>query len=648
MWTSSPLSKPYPKTTMTDTLSVATIQWRTDHLGNTVPVSTAFDDVYFSKAGGLDESRYVFLQGNDLSHRLGKLSEYDEFCVAETGFGTGLNFLALCQLWGQLKQQGKLANHARLHFISTEKFPLTKENLTLALNAWQDNDGLSFYINSLLCQYPPLLAGCHRLTIDDDITLDLWFGDAKASFDTLLKTKPKGAGVHAWFLDGFSPSKNSELWSPALFDTIAKLSADGASLATFTAAGFVRRALVDVGFLVTKVKGFGHKREMLTAHITKPHQALNKLDKPKHVAIIGAGISGLCLTHSLALRGIQVSLIDKQSPLAGASGNPRALLAPKLTLIEKAKDHLPTVGFLYAERFYRQFNNTDQTVFNNTGVIDFLMPTKKSTEKLRSLISPYPDELIYEIKDKTFLEHQINAAIPKAGLVSPRAFMNAVLTDPLIKFIKADIKQIRHGSDVHLITDAGEILADAAVICSGFESHLLCDELFNCRKIRGQVSWLKLSHDDNHAQLLPRTPIKYDGYCAAFDLEDESHLLMGASFVRNCTDTTVTDDEHTFNLDKLAQALPSLADKLDITPSTLSGRASIRAQTPDYHPIVGQVADDLYAMYGMGSKGFSFAPLCAQILASYICGSFIPVSETLLDSLSPKRPRLQTPLNENF
>jgi len=124
---------------------------------------------------------------------------------------------------------------------------------------------------------------------------------------------------------------------------------------------------------------------------------------------------------------------------------------------------------------------------------------------------------------------------------------------------------------------------------------------------------------------------------------------MGASFVRNDTNTSVRDDEHEFNLNKFRQSLPNLANELNVNLADLHGRASIRAQTPDYHPLVGQVGrhDGLYTVYGMGSKGFSFAPLCGEILAGLIFDEPLPISYVLLNKLTPNRPRLQTPIDQN-
>ncbi|MDO4895455.1 FAD-dependent 5-carboxymethylaminomethyl-2-thiouridine(34) oxidoreductase MnmC [Moraxella sp.] len=616
----------------------AIIDWQSDAQGHLVPTSPIFDDVYFSKAGGLDETHHVFLAGNDLPNRFANLPSGSRFVIAETGFGTGLNFLATCLLWQQTAPKD-----AHLHFISTEKFPLSKSDLSTALFTWR-NDDTSVWIDALLDNYPLPMMGCHRLHISEQITLDLWYGDAKQSLTTLLETQTmlgRVGGVMAWFLDGFSPSKNSDLWSDELFELIAKLCHHQATLATFTAAGFVRRGLMAAGFLVKKTKGFGFKREMLTATIHQDTPPSLTQQHPKHIAIVGAGISGVMLADALAKRGHHITLIDQNPPMSGASGNPRALFAPKLSLIQTAHQHLSTVGFLYAWRVYRHLN-TDQSVFEETGVIDFLLPSQKSAQKRAEQIAPYPDELIHQIDTHLYPTAEIICHVPMGGLLSPANIYQAIKKQPNIHFVQTAINHINtDDQQAHLVSQTHHITADHVVICAGFLSDALSDELFVCRKIRGQLSWVAMN--DEHHQL-PSTPIKYDGYCGQFYKDNQTHLLFGASFVRNSTDDGVYDEEHQFNQDKLTNALPEIAKQISHQP--LFGKAGIRAQTPDYHPIVGMIGDDdkRYAMYGMGSKGFCFAPLCSQILADIITGGILPIDAELLKKISPNRPRLQTPL----
>jgi len=208
------------------------------------PLSESHDDVYFSKASGLDETRHVFLTHNQLPQRF---TDKDTFTIAETGFGTGLNFLATCQLW---QAHAKAGQH--LNFISVEKYPLTATDLKQALNLWPELTPLT---QQLLNGYDALLNGTPLVM--DNITLTLSVADSNTALPTWR------APVDAWFLDGFAPAKNPDMWTNTLFDTMTRLSTSGTTAATFTAAGTAKRGLKSAGFEVKKVRGFGHKRDML-------------------------------------------------------------------------------------------------------------------------------------------------------------------------------------------------------------------------------------------------------------------------------------------------------------------------------------------------------------------------------------------------
>ena len=226
------------------------------------PISEQFDDIYSSDINGLDETRYVFLRANALPNRWHNFAQ-DHFVIAETGFGTGLNFLAAWQCFNQFKAQHAKKGPKRLYFTSFEKYPLTLDDLSLALTRWPE---LAQYAQQLLAHYPSAMSGCHRISLQQgEVILDLWFGDLHDSLPQ-LHCPSKGL-VDCWFLDGFAPSKNPDMWSPDLFNAMAYLAKPNATVATFTAAGFVRRGLIDAGFAMSKVKGFGRKREMIAGEL---------------------------------------------------------------------------------------------------------------------------------------------------------------------------------------------------------------------------------------------------------------------------------------------------------------------------------------------------------------------------------------------
>ena len=548
-----------------NTITPAKVEWQMDDTGNMVPVSGEFGDVYFSHADGLAETRHVFLEHNQLPDRLAGLVPQQCFTIAELGFGTGLNLLATWLLWRQLRDtHPKLAN-ARLHFITTEKFPIPLTDLTHILALWGERaPELVALIEPLLAAYPPLIAGCHRLDFSyDNLTVDIWLGDAAQSLSKLAIERSQQSApqphIDAWFLDGFAPSCNSTLWADSIFAQMQRLSRPHTTAATYSCAGIVKRGLKEHGFAIKKVKGFGRKREMLTAIMTdtdhidvtsdnkscdnESHDAeqITTDSTFNHTAIIGAGVSGLLTAWSLANRGIAVTLLDKTAPLAGASGNPRALLAPKMTPIHHVDEHLHTIGYLYSSRLYRDLNQkatqlNTAPVLEPTSALDLLVKANIGTEQ----IEDYPDEMattlpheqaqnISGIKEQDLSE---NLYLPQSGLVNPQALKTIILTHPLIRFQQLEVSEINEteqqvcieGSDQNQETVS--ILADHVVICAAFESHQLDERIFDCRKIRGQLSWFRPSLE----QLIKLAPNNRYGLPAVtvFRLSSPACALKGA------------------------------------------------------------------------------------------------------------------------
>ncbi|TXD98669.1 tRNA (5-methylaminomethyl-2-thiouridine)(34)-methyltransferase MnmD [Psychrobacter frigidicola] len=685
-----------------DVIIPANIDWQTDDTGNRVPVSGEFGDVYFSHADGLAESRYVFLQHNQLSERLANLVPQQCFTIAELGFGTGLNLLALWQLWRQLRATYPELVTSRLHLITTEKHPIALNDLTQILALWgQRAPELADLIEQLLAAYPPLITGCHRLNFNDDnLTVDIWLGDAADSLASLdSETALKRPYIDAWFLDGFAPACNESLWAESIFAQIQRLSRVGTTAATYSCAGIVKRALQDSGFEINKVKGFGRKREMLAAvmldetslkeaalgkatsdsntkyssRITTDNNANNLFittDTPRHTIVIGAGVSGLLSAWTLANRGLQVTIVDKAAPLAGASGNPRALLAPNMTPIHHVYEHLHTIGYLYSSRFYRYLNtlaasNNSAPVFEPTGTLDLLVKTNIGTQQ----IADYPNEMATTLSaeqasDMSGLKTQQLADhlhLPQSGLINPQALKKIILAHPLITFQQLQVTKINETetnvcisglhNDSHERDCLITIEADSVVICAAYESHGLDSRIVDCSTIRGQLSWFTPTAEQSAK--LPKLPLKYSGYCAPFigqtgdgDInnieEGQQQFLVGASFVDADKDISIRSDENQQNRDKLIADIPELDSILPTDTSLWQARAGIRTQTLDYHPLIGRLAGSkrLWTLSAVGAKGYAIAPICAETIADMMLGCFTPLSAIMLARLSPNRARL--------
>ena len=597
-----------------------------------IPISKQFGDVYFSKDNGLLETRHVFLNGNDLTERLSQLHDYQYFCVGETGFGTGLNILTLWQLW----QQVRLDNHSHLHVVSVEKFPLNKADLIRALNVWTELKPLA---EKLIQQYPLPIAGCHRLSFPEErFSIDLWLGDAQDIFPTIPKTQT----VNAWFLDGFAPSCNPDMWQANVLDHMVRLSDFGTTFASFSVAGIIKRGLKQHGIQISRPRGFGHKREMLKAiwldtsqtetqsqdsETTIAAPPKSETSKQRKIAIIGAGIAGLSSAWAFAQRGHQVTIYEQNEPLSGASGNPLALLNPKLCPIEQAHEHLMTLSWQHALNFYPQFK-----AFRSIQVQQIAL---KNADELSGLVEQYPENVLTA---NTTLECFPETEFPsltlhQAGAVSPHQLRDEILQHANIRIEKVKISRLESTDSQVTLWQDQQIIAitDHAIVCCAKQSAELFENYPVLKPIRGQVSWV----ENSQRPLALDQAYSYGGYCMQLDT---AQLILGASFYPNRDDAEVLTEDHVHNYELIHNVFPKYAQGLP-SVDTWQGRASVRAQSLDYLPLVGKIQNfgQIYTFAGLGSKGFLFAPLCSEILASLMLGELCPVPQNLLDKLNPQR-----------
>lgn len=616
---------------MSHAIQTADLDWQLVD-GIDVPVSKQFGDVYFSKDNGLLETRHVFLNGNDLTTRLADLEPFEYFCVGETGFGTGLNILALWQLWQQVRPD----NHSHLHAISVEKFPLSKADLIRALNAWPELKPLA---DQLISQYPMPIAGCHRLSFPEErFSLDLWLGDAHDVFPVIEKTAP----VNAWFLDGFAPSCNPDMWEENVLNNIVRLSEIGTTFASFSVAGVLKRGLKNHGISISRPRGFKHKREMLKAIWNPAEETESSLIqeitqkkterdtetniRPSQIAVIGAGIAGLSTAWAFAQRSHQVTIYDQSAPLSGGSGNPLALLNPKLCPVEQSAEHLMTLAWQHALNHYQKFKAFRPIQVNQLAL--------KNPEQLLGLADEYPEEIL-AVQDTE--SQELQTAFPslkllEAGAVSPHQLRDEILQNVNIRYKQAKISHIEAATKPQLFSDEQDLGEfDHVIVCTARETAQFFADYPVLKPIRGQVSWL-----NNKTQPLSQNiAYSYGGYCMQLDAE---HLILGASFYPGRDDIEVLAEDHVHNYELIHSVFPEYAQSLAST-DTWQGRASVRAQSQDYFPLLGKMKADeeIYSFAGLGSKGFLFAPLCSEILAAQILGEACPVPSSLVKKLSVTR-----------
>ena len=638
------------------------------------PHSNQFDDVYFDKESGLEETRYVFLHNNHLAERWKSLKK-NAFVIAETGFGTGLNFLCAWQDF-----LAEAPSDKQLHFISVEKYPLTKGMLIDALKMWPS---LSHFSQQLIEAYPEICHGMHRVELEQGkIQLTLWFGEAEEGFAAL------NADVDAWFLDGFAPSKNPEMWTDNLFKHIHRLSHQGTTCATFTAAGIVRRGLQSVGFDVKKVKGFGQKREMVVAELKQPTAALSermsqgqswfnlrqeKQTEVTHVLVVGAGLAGANTAYALASQGINVTVWEQGDHIAcGASGNPQGMLYPKLASQDTPVNRFYLSAYLHATRLYSILDK-QKAFWDQCGLIQ-IPKNEKESERFEKLINEkrYPETILRAAEDN---DREGSLLLPLSGWVVLTQLCESLLSHKNIKVSLntrlESLSQIHSASQPiswEAISSNQQACFSHVVLCTANDTEAL-DVAPNtpAHPIRGQVSFIDIEKAQAACKAIGESDYKIDinkvlcefGYVSP---SINGLLHFGSTYDLKDHDDQVRDEDHKRNLAILERLL--LLPKGTFDSKECGGRVSYRCAVPDYTPIVGPVQSDkvcqqayaalsknakwrsdkviepinqLYMNIGHGSRGLISTPLSGSYIASLILGTPSPLEQDISHKLHPSR-----------
>ncbi len=572
------------------------------------PRSRLYGDIYFSTADGLAESRAVFLAGCGLPEAWAGRTR---FCVGELGFGTGLNILALLDLWRATAPPG-----AWLDIFSIEAHPLAADEAAAVLAAWPD---LADLTGLLTGRWPGQARGFHRVDLPEvRATLDLAVmeaGEALASWT---------GAADAWFLDGFAPATNPGMWRPELLAQVAAHSAPGARAATFTVAGEVRRGLQAAGFEIAKRPGYGRKRERLEARLPGEPGAQRAAAR---VAVIGAGIAGASVCRALRQQGVQAVAFDAAGRGAGASGNPAALVTPRLDA------GLGPMAALFAQALARARTLYDAVpgAVIAEGVVQ-LTRGDRDTGRFAKIAAADLFELgAMEVLDgeraSAWTGEPVGPGLRQrdAFVVRPHAILAAWLPEVSAARVAAARAQGAlwrlegaHGEDLGLF--------EAVVVCAGPGLADLVAEI-PLQPVRGQIAF---------AAGADAAPTAWGGYVAP----TEGGIVFGATHDRDDPDDDLRPADHRRNLDLLAGGLPRLARALEGT--ALSGRASVRAATPDRLPVAGPApgaADGLFVLGGLGSRGFCLAPLLAEHVAAGILGAPSPLPAGAVELVDPCRFR---------
>lgn len=644
------------------------------------PYSEQFDDVYFSRDNGWRESQHVFIQGNRLPDRWRGLARRS-FVLAETGFGSGLNFIAASRLWLEIT-----GPECTLHYHAVEKHPLTAADICRAqrlfLELAEEEDAGQWPGTALVEAYPALTPGFHRLNLfGGRVSLTLAFVDVENWLNDIR------IQAEAWFLDGFAPARNAGMWSPEVFAGIKENTAPGGTVSTFTAAGDVRRGLEAAGFDMAKTRGYGPKREMLTGvyHGDRPSERYSASQKPwflgssalaseSSVTIVGAGLSGAFTAQALARRGWQVTIIERHArPAQEASGNDTGVIFSKLSAFAGMDYVFYHHSYLHAIRYLRDLL-PGNGFWQACGMLQLAFDDKERQRQQQVVDSGvWPADVVCQVDVKRASE-LAGASLSvgglffsQAGWLAPRSVCEYLLAkhSSVQLLNNTEVLRLERCSGGWRIVDAGGNLvarSTAVVLATAADTARFEQTAFlPLSRIRGQVTSMPVTAGSSQL----RTVVCYDGYVTP---AINGWHSIGATFSHGDDEEAARLVDDRQNLRRLQNVAPALYEALRIRePDGFArpvGRAAFRCHTPDYLPVVGPVPDvdafnrqyaplrkgqlkcayeagsylqGLYVNIAHGSRGVTTTPLCAEIIAAYLSGEPQPVGETLRQALHPAR-----------
>lgn len=647
---------------MTHPLEPATLAFRDDG----TPYSPRYDDIYHSTSGALEQARHVFIGGNELPRRW---QGRRLFTILETGFGIGGNFLATWAAW-----RADPARCERLAFVSLEKHPFATADLR-ALHERLVADATIVLLAAELAEaWPALLGGVHRLTFEGGrVTLTIAFGDVLALLPKLWLR------ADAFYLDGFAPAKNPDMWAPPVFKALARLADIDATLATYTSAGDVRRGLEAAGFSCAKAAGFAGKREMLVGHFA-PRWRVRRHEPPqpfaameRHAVVIGAGLAGCALVERLAARGWRVTLLERHGKAAsGASGNPAGVFHPLLSRDESVATRVTRTGFLLALRAWRALEARGHDLARSESGLLHLPADENEARSLGQAIDlhGYPSTFVRAVSsteagDIAGVELARGGWFyPQGGSLSPASLCAALCAEAgaaLTWRTGACVARVeREGLAWTVLDETDRVLARAEVVifANAHEAAQVAGlRHAPTRIVRGQLTRLpaRLGAD-------LRVPLIGDGY--AVPLADG--LLAGATYELDDADSSPRASGNAENLARLARLVPAWADALNtLDASALTSRVAFRCVTGDRLPMVGPLADEaqcairagalagawpldlprspgLYGAFAFGSRGLVWSTLAAELIVSQLEGEPWPIERELAEDLDPARYLLRT------
>jgi tRNA 5-methylaminomethyl-2-thiouridine biosynthesis bifunctional protein len=610
------------------------------------PANPAFADVYHPRAGALNQARHVFLGGNALP---GRWAGRERFVILETGFGLGSNFLATWQAW-----KDDPARCQRLVFVSIEKHPLRRDDLQRA----HANAPLPELAAQLVEQWPALTPDVHAIDFEQGrVRLLLAFGDVHRWMRELVADD-----IDAFYLDGFTPSRNPEMWDGHLLKALARRAAPGATACTWRCAPPVRAALAAAGFEFERLRGFANKSGMLMAkhrprHVAQRPAARAPLaPKAREAVVIGAGLAGAACAWALAREGLAVTVIDaRPGPAQASSGNPGGLFHGTLNPDDGIHARFNRCAALATQRTLQDL--APALPWLQRGLLR--LEQERDAGQMQTLLERLhlPQDYVQAL-DRNAARALSGLDLPShawfypgGGALPPAAYVQAMLDAANARFINAHVATLREADNGWQLLDAnGAQITESplVVLAGGHEGQALLQARMPelallCQ--RGQLSHL------SPAAPIPQLPVAGLGYAMA---DGAGGLWCGATNQEGDLDPTLREADHAANLAQWAD----LAGLTEVPTSSPAGRVAWRLATLDRLPLVGGIpAPDaggrldqprfiprlpgLAVCTALGSRGITWAMHCAQVLAAQVTGAPVPLEASLVDAIDPARFRVR-------
>lgn len=660
--------------------------------------SLDYNDTYYSSQGALEESSHVFLNANKLPARFADRSSQNAvFHIAELGFGTGLNFLNTAYLF--FKTTAGLNQTKILHYFAVENRPVEKKIIEkFYTDLCKEQTTISCRLKDKMIRADIYLrSGFHLLKFsasdyypasDCSVYLHLYYGDVKTFFEDLTEAIP----FDVWYLDGFSPSKNAEMFSCAVFHEIARRSNENTTLTSYSVAGMVKENLQHEGFQIQKLPGFGKKRHMLLARKARAVEKQDELKKhpiyteDKKVAVIGAGLAGAAIARSLAGYGFRVTVYESEAnPATQGSGNHRGAFYPVLSAQDTRLSLLSLRAFEYLNFFFTnhrqhikslkhtgvlQLLNTDRIHRQISGFFNRTTPDKKivqlvDQDQLKKLFSDGMTTEISDIFSDTPSE-PVAAFYPQGGYVHPPELVHYLINHPNITLITSEqvlglSKSPATGKNVWEVdTTSGSKPFDLVVGANSYDiKNIEQFKWLPVTQVRGQLLYL---HTETEKE--PGPVLCYDGYSIP---AAQGIRVIGAGYDVSNMQPEIDQSLNSDLFDKFCSALnqsqkpvPLLKNDIDLS----SGRVAYRAMPLDHLPVAGTAPDyatiqkhganksllidpsraesdffysNLYIFTGFASRGLHTILYAAELLAAKISDRTDIAESHLCQSLEPIR-----------